>query len=87
MTADEKPRPVQVRFLGPEAILQIPNALADLVEQACGAKSGCAGFHARFILVKNTVSSTQVAYAKQLSGGFSAKNIPHRPAYPAVPAG
>ena len=51
MPADEKPRPVQVRFLGLEAIVKILNALADVVEQGCGPKSGCAGFHARFIFV------------------------------------
>ena len=46
MPSDEKPHPVQVRFLGLNAILQIPDALAEFVVQASGAKSGCAGFYA-----------------------------------------
>jgi hypothetical protein len=52
MPSDEKPHPVQVRFLGLKAIVQIPDALAELVEQTGGAKSRCAGFHAWFIFVK-----------------------------------
>lgn len=51
MPADEKLHPLKVRFLRLEAILQIPDALTGLIEQAGGAKSACAGFHARSIPV------------------------------------
>ena len=76
-----------MRLLCLKAILQVPHALAELVEQAGGTKSRCAGFHPWFMLENNAATSKQPIDAEQLSGGTRAQNIPHRPAFPAEFAG
>lgn len=50
-TANEEADPVDIHLPGAEAIVQIPNALPNLADQAGVAKSRHAGFHAQFILV------------------------------------
>jgi hypothetical protein len=42
--ANEKARPVKVNLFGLKAIVKIPNALADLVQQANRLQSGCGDF-------------------------------------------
>ena len=49
--ADEKADPVQVRFFSLEAIVQTPNPLAHLIEQAGRLQGRHAGFHEKFIPV------------------------------------
>lgn len=45
MPTDEKAHPIQVRFLGAEAIVEIANALAQLVEQPRRVQNRLDGFH------------------------------------------
>ena len=47
--ANEEADPVDVHLLGAEAIVHVPNALAQLIQNPCGLQRRNAGFHRIFI--------------------------------------
>lgn len=48
--ADEKAHPMQVGFFGLKAVVQIPDALLNLIEKTVERKTGVPGFMAAFYL-------------------------------------
>jgi hypothetical protein len=83
MPTYEKAYPVKVSFLGAQAIVQIPNALANLIHQADRVQRSGAGFHKSFITVVLYSINIETPICKPSSGGFHAQLIPQRPEYPA----
>ena len=57
-TTNEKPHPVDIDLLGTEAIVHVPNALAQLVQHTGELQRGVPGFMVFLVLVVYPVYST-----------------------------
>ena len=73
---DEKAYPVKVSFLSAQAIVQIPNALANLIHQADRAQRSSAGFHDSFITAYLHGIWAENLDCKPFSGGSHVQIIP-----------
>lgn len=82
--ANEETNPVDVHLLDAEALVHIPNALAQLIQNPCGLQRRNAGFHRIFITghISSILSGT--SSCKPLSGGTHDQLMEQRPTYRAV---
>lgn len=80
-SANEEADPVNVNLLGAEAIVHVPNALAQLVQNSGGLQHRGAGFHRVFITehISSILSGKPVR--KPLSGGTHDQLMERRPTY------
>ena len=72
---------VEVGFLGAEAIVHVPNALAQLVQNSGGLQHRGAGFHRVFITVHLYSVLSDEPVCKPLSGGTHDQLMEQRPTY------
>lgn len=79
--ANEEAYPVNVHLLGAEAIVQIPNALAQLVQNSGGLQHRGAGFHGVFITVHTYSILSAEPVCKPLSGESHDQLMEQRPTY------
>ena len=76
--ADTEANPVDIGFFRLEAIVQMPNPLAHLIEQAGRLQRGRAGFHEEFMPVFFTMHGAQSQQASGLQR-FFLKDVSSRP--------
>lgn len=79
--ANEEAYPVNIHLLGAEAIVHVPNALAQLVQNSGGLQHRGAGFHRVFITghISSILSGKPVC--KPLSEGTHDQLMEQRPTY------
>jgi hypothetical protein len=81
--ANEKTNPIQVNLLGAEAIVQVPDALAHLIQQSGGLQRWGASFYRKFITGYLSGIDTVNLGCKPLSGVFYVQCRAQRPVYKA----
>ena len=79
--AHKKPHPVQVGFFGAQAIVQVPNALAHLIQQTSRLQGRAAGFYGIFITVYKHSPLLAMQGSKPTSWESDGQNIEHAPVY------
>jgi hypothetical protein len=79
MPANTKPRSIQIKLFGAEAIVQVPHALAHLIQQASELQRITAGFDGDFITVYLYGLSMDKQGCKQFSGVCHVRNIERDP--------
>ncbi len=79
--ADEEANPIDVHLLGAEAIVHVPNALAQLVQNSGGLQRKGAGFHRAFITVHSYSVLSAKLSCKPLCGGRHDQLMEQRPTY------
>ena len=67
---DKKAYPVEIGLLRLEAIVHVPNSLANLIEQAGGLQQRRAGFHEKFIPVYLSSIRLEKPTGKRVAGIF-----------------
>ena len=75
----EKTCSIDVHLLGPEAIVHVPNRLAQLLQHTGGLKHKGAGFHEIFIVGLISSPSGDQLSCKPLSGGILGQLMEHFP--------
>ena len=79
--SNEEANPVDVHLLGAEAIVHVPNALAQLVQNSGGPQRKGAGFHRAFITVHSYSVLSAKLSCKPLCGGRHDQLMEQRPTY------
>lgn len=79
--ANEEADPVNLDLLSAEAIVHVPNALAQLVQNPGGLQHRGAGFHRVFITGHISSILSREPVCKPLSGGTDDQLMEQRPTY------
>ncbi len=81
LLAYEKPYPIHIDLLGAEAIVHVPNTLAQLVQHTGGLQLRGAGFHEIFITGHISSIFRDQLGCKPLPGGIHDQLMEQRPSY------
>ena len=79
--SNEKTYPIDVHLLGAEAIVHVPDTLAQLVQYTSGLERRAAGFHGIFIAGRPSSILNYQPSCKPLSGGIHGPLMEQRPSY------